>query len=357
MKIKDKRKKIINKAVLFIDNLIEEVYVLGTNRYGLATAVWLESKNIKVIGYINDKISDVTFEGLPVVKSNIDFSDKVVINCIVEGRSIDAQKSIDKCNPSKTIDYFALQFGYIDDLPSVDFLIETDSILDNVVEYCNLYYKLQDETSKQHFENITNFRLNRDIDYLNDFEFKIKSQYFENFINLNEDASFIDGGGFDGETTKLFTQFYPKYKHIYYFEPTEQSFINSIENLIGIERISFKKNGLWDKKETLIFNSTLGSANKISIEGNVSIEAVSIDEVIDKPVDYIKMDIEGAEYNALLGAKKYIEKYKPKLAICVYHNQSDFIRIPNLVLQFNQDYKIYLRHYTQGVFETVMYFV
>lgn len=357
MKINDKRNKTINKAFLFIDDLIEDVYILGTNKYGFALAKWLGSKNIKVLGFINDISNEINFGGLPIIKSNTNFLDKAIMNCIVEGRSIDAQNNIKKLNPKKTIDYFALQYGFVNDLPAVDFLVETDLIIDNINDYSVLYNKLVDGTSKKHFEKITNFRLNRDIDYLKDFEFKIKSQYFENFICLNEDASFIDGGGFDGETTKMFTRLYPNYKYIYYFEPTEQSFVNSIDNLNGIEKINFNKFGLWDRTETLVFDNTLGSANKISTNGNVSIEAVSIDEVINEPVDYIKMDIEGAEYKALLGAKKYIAKHKPKLAICVYHNQSDFITIPNLVLSFNKDYKIYLRHYTQGVFETVMYFV
>lgn len=69
------------------------------------------------------------------------------------------------------------------------------------------------------------------------------------------------------------------------------------------------------------------------------------------------MDIEGAEYNALMGAKNHITKYNPVLAVCIYHNQADFIVIPKLVLSLNKKYKVYLRHYTQGVFETVMYFV
>ena len=69
------------------------------------------------------------------------------------------------------------------------------------------------------------------------------------------------------------------------------------------------------------------------------------------------MDIEGAEENAIRGGEKLIKKYKPKLAICVYHQQRDFLKIPELILSYNSDYKIYLRHYTQGVFETVMYFV
>ena len=74
-------------------------------------------------------------------------------------------------------------------------------------------------------------------------------------------------------------------------------------------------------------------------------------------MDFIKLDIEGAEIEAINGAIATIKKFKPKMAVCIYHNQSDFIEIPKLALKLNPGYKIYVRHYTQGVFETVMYFV
>ncbi len=70
-----------------------------------------------------------------------------------------------------------------------------------------------------------------------------------------------------------------------------------------------------------------------------------MDDVIKDEITYIKMDVEGEEYNSLIGAKNIIEKYKPKLAIYVYHRQDDFWRIPELVLSYNDTYKVYLRDY------------
>ena len=67
------------------------------------------------------------------------------------------------------------------------------------------------------------------------------------------------------------------------------------------------------------------------------------------------MDIEGAEYQAILGAKKIIDKYKPKLAICVYHKPEDIWELPWLIHKINQEYKFYLRHYSFGDVETVLY--
>ncbi len=72
-------------------------------------------------------------------------------------------------------------------------------------------------------------------------------------------------------------------------------------------------------------------------------------------VTFIKMDIEGAEYQSLLGALKTIKKYRPKLAICLYHKPEDIIEIPHIILSINPDYKLAIRHYTTCNWETVLY--
>ena len=69
------------------------------------------------------------------------------------------------------------------------------------------------------------------------------------------------------------------------------------------------------------------------------------------------MDIEGAELMALQGAEKIIRKYKPKLAVCVYHKPEDIIEILKYTLELNPEYKIHLRHYSNYFWETVMYAV
>ena len=73
--------------------------------------------------------------------------------------------------------------------------------------------------------------------------------------------------------------------------------------------------------------------------------------------DYIKVDIEGYEHEFIEGARKTIQKYKPKIAICVYHQESDFYSIPKKIFELNQNYQIFFRHYSYGFTESVMYFV
>lgn len=83
-----------------------------------------------------------------------------------------------------------------------------------------------------------------------------------------------------------------------------------------------------------------------------------IDEIVGNDrVSFIKMDIEGAELKALEGAKETILRNAPKLAICIYHKYEDICEIGNYVLKLNPNYKLYIRHYTTCMWETVLYAV
>ncbi|MDC0933867.1 FkbM family methyltransferase, partial [Arcobacteraceae bacterium] len=83
----------------------------------------------------------------------------------------------------------------------------------------------------------------------------------------------------------------------------------------------------------------------------------TLDNILSDKIDFIKMDIEGAEQDAIEGASDIIKKDSPILAICIYHKAEDWYKVPQKVLNINPNYKIYLRHYMEGIFETVMYFI
>ena len=123
------------------------------------------------------------------------------------------------------------------------------------------------------------------------------------------------------------------------------------------KNIYFSNFGLSNKKEDLFFDENAGSSSSISITGSIKISTSTLDEEIKEKISVIKMDIEGWELNALKGSENHIINDKPKMAITVYHNAKDFIDIPNFVLSLNSNYSLYLRHYTSGWSETVMYFV
>jgi len=166
---------------------------------------------------------------------------------------------------------------------------------------------------------------------------------------------FIDGGSYDGNTSVDFKNWCGSGGYVYAWEPDSNNRKNC-EQLLKKYNINYQliPKGLWSKTEELKFKMN-GGSSAISEKGDITIAVESIDNYIKEPITFIKMDIEGAEYQALLGAKNMISQYKPKLAICIYHKLEDIWKLPWLIHQLNSKYRFYLRHYSFGDVETVLY--
>lgn len=177
-------------------------------------------------------------------------------------------------------------------------------------------------------------------------------------LSIKENEVFIDAGAHDGDTILSFIKWCNgKYKKIIAFEPDAENCNKVVKTLSdnGIENVVLKKFGLWDKNKIIGFDNKGTSSSKIDIKGNSQINVCKLDDVINEKVTFIKMDIEGAELNALKGSAETIRKYKPKLAICVYHKNEDFFEIPYFIHSLVPEYKLYLRHHSWSIYETVLY--
>jgi len=114
----------------------------------------------------------------------------------------------------------------------------------------------------------------------------------------------------------------------------------------------------WNETVRLQFNESGGTNSGVSINGVATVQAIRIDDLVaeDIEINYIKMDIEGAELMALEGARKTISRQTPHLAICVYHEPGHLWEIGLWIEEnFPQKYKMYLRTYAEQTFETVLY--
>lgn len=186
------------------------------------------------------------------------------------------------------------------------------------------------------------------------------NQYFDVFKTGDGiKEKFVDGGGFNIETSLEFVKWCNgNYSEIFIFEPDSYCFdkCKKLINEIPLRNITIYNNGLWSKTDELSFWINSKGSSRIDCKGSHKIKVVSIDEVLqDTEVTFIKLDIEGSELEALKGAKETIKKYRPKLAICIYHKIEDLWEIPKYILDLVPDYKLYVRHYTTYLYETVIY--
>lgn len=168
----------------------------------------------------------------------------------------------------------------------------------------------------------------------------------------------LDCGAFTGNTTLYLSQKAGPGGHVYAFEPVTTIFDQLKKNMSNVENVSVINGAISDKKGVVTFSDT-GPSSHQTCNGTVKAYAFSIDEFcrtsnVDK-VDFIKMDIEGAEEDALRGAEGTIQKHRPKLAISAYHKDTDLINIPVLINKIRPGYQYILRHTSNTKWGTVLY--
>lgn len=217
------------------------------------------------------------------------------------------------------------------------------------------------------YEAIKNFLLENGLDeeriyQMTPYMFATQElQYFNpDFMEFVDSGEvFVDAGCFD-MSTSIKLQEHCAVKKIYAFEPDLNNY--EICRKVASEKftngtVEIIPKGTWSSDTTLCFDSSADGASHISGSGDRKIEVVAIDNVVDsnEKVTFIKMDVEGAELESLKGAEKTIERCKPKLAICIYHKPKDMIEIPMFIKKLVPDYKLYIRHHSNGEGETVLY--
>jgi FkbM family methyltransferase len=110
--------------------------------------------------------------------------------------------------------------------------------------------------------------------------------------------------------------------------------------------------------QMLSFNAGNGEAGAITKDGSSHVAAVALDDVLHgHAVDFIKLDVEGAEIQALMGATKTIEHFRPILAISLYHRAQDIWEVPKLLKSLCPDYLFNLRQHWFNSFDSVLYAV
>ena len=203
-------------------------------------------------------------------------------------------------------------------------------------------------------------------------DFKLKQYEFhkaDQHIKVQAEDVVIDAGGCWGDTALYFAHECGEKGKIYTFEfiPSNLKILkkNLALNPELEKRIEVLEHPLWDTAGLPVYYLDKGPGSQVAFERKEGmqdqVDTLTIDELVAQKglerLDWIKMDIEGAEPYALKGAEESIRKFKPKLAIAIYHSISDFCSIPEWIDQLGLGYKFYLGHYTIHQEESILFAV
>lgn len=227
---------------------------------------------------------------------------------------------------------------------------------------------LSDDASRQYLDNLIRFKLTHNPLWLRPNPCIVgKYMYREkngNTIMVKSGDTIIDGGAFIGDSAEYFMSLTNGDCKIFCFEP----FIGNYEILQKmIQKKRLEKNikalhaALGDQDQLVDISAGI----RISARANINANEKNTNQIYQRKLDsmadefdhinFIKLDIEGDERIALLGAGHLIQKYKPQMMISAYHKCEDLWELPLLIHELNPQYRIYLGHQPHAEFEPEIY--
>ena len=335
---------------VFISN--NQFYIFGLTEISEKILNYLLSKGKHVIGYISDD-EMTSFLDIPIIQL-IETNKKIpVINAALL-RVYQSNKLLKRIGFSSVIDYFELNLMDEDifKFPTID--NEIRDIETNFPKYLWLYELLEDKLSKDVLACVLDMRFNNQLSPL--LKHNVSNQYFDVVANFKNIDVFVDCGGYHGETSEYFILKNPNYEKVCFFEPFPDAMSIAKNELID-RNVEFIQKGVYSSSGIFKLTSGREDGNAISLNGDISIETCTMDEEIKEQVDFIKLDIEGSELDALRGAENIIKKFQPIITVAIYHKQTHFWEIPQYIQSLIPECKIYMRHNNDGIYETILHVI
>jgi FkbM family methyltransferase len=345
------------------------IFIYGTGTVGQDIYRVFAGKNIHVTGFMDHRPRETSFVNDVQVYQPHDekitsaMRKQAVIILAIHNREvyipaiIDNLKGLGYNNFVSMIDlydFFSQDLGTRYWLTKRDFYSKFESEIDAV------YDLLADETSREVFSATLRFRMTGDFTLLPipDRE----HQYCPPDLPVwKSPLRLIDCGAYDGDAIRDLIKSGYTINALAAIEPDQANFskLSSYlkENPSNIPESVLFPCGVYSQTTQLHFSSRQGEASGITTTGDSMIQCIALDDVLPNfAPTLIKMDIEGAELEALVGAKEIIKNYQPGLAISAYHAPEHIWQIPMLINEIAKDsYTFRLRAHAYNCFDTVLY--
>jgi FkbM family methyltransferase len=227
-------------------------------------------------------------------------------------------------------------------------------------DVCRAFALLEDDASRRLFLDHVLFRLR--LDWLSMPPACKEKEYFvRDLYSWRKDEVYVDVGGFDGDTIQRFLDRGLDFRRIIALEPDPANFVRMKSRWSSFpvtvnRRIELVNAAASDRRQTLRFQANADSDSKVG-SGDLEVQGVALDDaLVDRPT-LIKIDVEGAEMDALRGARKTIAENRPVLTVCLYHVQNHLWQVPLFIRGLSDQYHFRLRAHGEQGWDLVLYAV
>lgn len=336
----------------FIDADPDRRYLLGLNEYSRSVA-----QHFTVAAFVESRPSVSSWCDLPVVALSQVPLEAVVLVCS-GGRPTTALREV-QSRSLKAVDYFSFHRNVGEPTAPVRFNEGFEEARRTWGHAYEVFLdRLEDDLSRDTVKRLLEFRATLDISALEKFQENQDRQYFEPFLELDADGEvFFDVGAFDGSTSQEFIQRCPGYREVVLFEPDSASALTCADRFKGEPRLKISSVALSDRDGPLGFNASAASTSSVSGAAGTTVQGRKLDGLASefaRPT-FVKVDVEGHEEAVLSGARGTLAQPDTRLAISMYHSPGQFFCVPLKVADMRPSAKLYVRHYTESIYETVLF--
>lgn len=337
------------------------VWIFGAGRSAQDVYSTLQATRFTISGFIETQPQRSEFLGLPVrswAQVAPATEDQLVIAIHNRTAPLDQLAKLARTNGFAHIAYpwdihrrFAAELGWR------FWLSGPDPLLAGLERLKALHARLADDESRRCLYRIVAFRLGLDDAYAS-FRHDL-TQYF-NPLTLatlpRRPLSYIDGGAYDGDSLLQLAACHP-IALAYLFEPDPENYRKLTDRLqsspFPVHCLPLE---LMNAYKVLSFAGGQGEGGNLSGSGGIPVACAALDDLLpNTPIDFIKLDVEGAEIPALQGAHRLLERHRPTLAISLYHRPDDLWGIPEALDELCPGYRLFIRQHHFNSFDSVLY--
>ncbi|MBG7620977.1 FkbM family methyltransferase [Herbaspirillum sp. AP02] len=244
-----------------------------------------------------------------------------------------------------------------------DFRSFVDALDTDAMRFISAFLALDDERSRQIFDGLIRMRRTLDTQVADSIKSPFADEYLDaDFIRPADMAYYVDAGAFNGDSLERMEQRLGKATHAYLFEPELPAYYDGLKRHADRPEVFFYNLGLSSSYQKFTYRPAMSFDLLQEIDSPIPndivsyIQTIRLDDIITGPVTLFKLDIEGAEEEALKGAAGTIRVQRPKLCVCAYHRASDLWKLLDEVKHIHPDYKVGLRHYSDIMDDSSFYF-